>query len=403
MAQMGQPMRGRIAIYVLGIFGIHLVFLGARADGQSVPAVSLRRLPDGEIQPQIRVSNDGTLHMLTFRGDARGGDLWYRRQPISSPHWSEPIRVNHSAGTAVAAGTIRGGRLAVGYDGRVHVVWNGARPIAGAHAGPADAHSEQLPLYYTRSDPEGTRFEPERNVIRFGYGLDGGSDVAVDRKGNVYVVWHGKGEEEGEAHRRVYVAVSADNGEHFQPEQPVNWAESGVCACCTLAAINDPDTRNLLVLFRAAPDGFNRDMFLLDRTSSGQVRRLLVGRWQIGQCPMSSAAFATAGDGIWAAWESAGQIYVGKYHPKDGRLLSSVPLPGPAGQRRHPSLAVDAQGRVLCAWSEGTGWNRPGRFAWVVLDPQGTPLGSVQMGGAVPVWSFVAAYAQPAGGFVIVH
>ncbi len=360
------------------------------------PEVSLHRLPHGEIQPQARIGADGKLHLLTFRGDPSRGDLYYRQQATPLGSWAAPVWVNHRAGSAVALGTIRGGQLAVGYDGRVHVVWNGARPAA------SGSHDSDLPLYYTRSDPEGRTFEPERNVIQFGYGLDGGSDVAVDVNGNVYVVWHGRGEEEGEAHRRVYVAVSHDNGVHFQREEPINPTGSGACACCGLKCYVHPTVNHLLVLFRAAPDGFQRDMFLLCRVNRADVRAATVGHWQIGQCPMSSAAFAAWDRWVWVSWETAGQIYLGKCDPATGSVLSTVQVPGAGGQRRHPALAVNQDGYLLCAWSEGTGWNRPGRFAWQLFDSSGKPVGNLGEGDTVPVWSFVAAFAQPQGGFVIV-
>ena len=38
---------------------------------------------------------------------------------------------------------------------------------------------------------EGSAFEPQRNVMQFAEGLDGGGSVAADVQGNVYVAWHG--------------------------------------------------------------------------------------------------------------------------------------------------------------------------------------------------------------------
>jgi len=41
---------------------------------------------------------------------------------------------------------------------------------------------EEAPVLYTRLNDRGTGFEPERNLINFAAGLDGGSSVAADRK-----------------------------------------------------------------------------------------------------------------------------------------------------------------------------------------------------------------------------
>src|SRR5687767_5380335 len=90
------------------------------------PRVEVLRTPDGGIQPQAVTDARGTIHLVYYRGEAGAGDLFYRRRDAAQETWSKPIRVNSVPGSAVAAGTIRGGHLAVGKDGRVHVVWFGS-------------------------------------------------------------------------------------------------------------------------------------------------------------------------------------------------------------------------------------------------------------------------------------
>src|SRR5205823_7825571 len=116
-----------------------------------------------------------------------------------------------------------GAQVALGRGGRVHVAWNGsgrarpANPIVGA------------PMLYARSNKERTAFEPQRNLMRKTYHLDGGGSVAADREGNVYVGWHGRAEAapEGEKGRRFFVARSTDDGETFAPEEPALSRETG--------------------------------------------------------------------------------------------------------------------------------------------------------------------------------
>ena len=42
--------------------------------------ITLVRVPDGGIQPQIATDDQGTLHRLYFKGDASSGYLFYARQ-----------------------------------------------------------------------------------------------------------------------------------------------------------------------------------------------------------------------------------------------------------------------------------------------------------------------------------
>src|SRR5205809_590343 len=83
--------------------------------------VTLVRTPDGGIQPQAAVDSQGVIHLIYFKGEARGGDIFYVRQESGQETFSKPIQVNSQAGSAAAAGTVRGPQLAVGKNGRVHV------------------------------------------------------------------------------------------------------------------------------------------------------------------------------------------------------------------------------------------------------------------------------------------
>jgi hypothetical protein len=78
----------------------------------------------------------------------------------------------------------------------------------------------------------------------------------------------------------------------------------------------------------------------------------------------------------------------------------------PAGDprtRRHPSLAVNASGDTLFAWTEGTGWNRGGAVAWQVFDRNGRPAGEPGRAPGLSVWGLVAAAARADGRFVVIY
>src|SRR6185503_6702150 len=88
--------------------------------------VTLARVPDAGIQPQVAVDTAGVVHMIYYKGDPGEGDLYYVRSRDVGATFSAPLAVNSGRGSAVAAGNIRGGHLAVGKNGRVHVAWNGS-------------------------------------------------------------------------------------------------------------------------------------------------------------------------------------------------------------------------------------------------------------------------------------
>src|SRR5262245_33521287 len=86
--------------------------------------VKLIRTPDSGFQPQAVTDSKGVTHILYHKGDAANGDLFYCR--FGPDGFSRAIRINNVPGSAIAVGTVRGGQLAVGKAGRVHVVWNGS-------------------------------------------------------------------------------------------------------------------------------------------------------------------------------------------------------------------------------------------------------------------------------------
>src|SRR5262245_13016041 len=88
--------------------------------------VSPLKTPNAGIQPQALLDSHGNLHLLYFQGEAPNGNLFYVRRDAGKSAFSKPIRVNSQENSAVAIGTIRGGHIAIGKNGRVHVAWNGS-------------------------------------------------------------------------------------------------------------------------------------------------------------------------------------------------------------------------------------------------------------------------------------
>ena len=360
-------------------------------------AVEVRRVPDGGIQPQAVVDAAGQVHLIYFKGDPARGDVFYVRFNSADGSFSLPLRVNSMAGSAVAVGNIRGAHLALGRNGRAHVAWMGSQ-----QAPKVDGES---PMLYSRIDESRTKFEPERNVITKNFGLDGGGSVAADGDGNVYVVWHaGEPGKKGEEYRRVWVARSHDEGATFEPESTGSLNPTGACGCCGMRAFCDA-AGTLFILYRGATQTIHRDMFLVTTTAaSAKPLSQRVAEWQVGKCIMSTSAFAPSPSGTLASWETEGQVYWGRLATAGSKPPRPIAAPGGTGNRKYPVVAADAEGRVLLAWTEGMGWNQGGAAAWQVFDAAGKPVpGEAGRVPGVPVWSLVAAWPKPDGGFVVMY
>ena len=348
----------------------------------------LIRLPAAGLQPQAALDSSGALHLLYFKGEPGGGDLFYQWRPPGAESFSAPVQVNSRPKSAIAIGTIRGGHLAVGQ--RVHVAWMGVG-------------TEVSQMCYARSDSLGQNFEPQRDLIHTAFGLDGGGSLAADGAGQVYVSWHAG--QEGEETRRVWVARSADEGQTFAAETRANPAETGACGCCGMRAAAGREG-TLYLLYRAATGKIHRDMHLLFSADQGRTfGDLLVHPWEINACPMSSTALAPLPGGqTLLAWETAGQVYWARADQRQDTLSPPVPAPGAGGDRKHPALAVNAAGQVLLVWTEGTGWNRGGALAWQLYEADGRSAAETgRLPGAIPVWSCAAVVAQPDGRFALIY
>lgn len=354
------------------------------------------RTPHGGIQPQTALDRHGVLHMIYFRGDPAAGDIEYVRRAPGAGDFSTPVRVNTQAGSALAIGTVRGPQMAIGRSGAVFVIWFGSRAT---HRRPDDPS----PLYFSRRSDPSTGFEPQRDLIQYANGVDGGLSVGADLRGDVYVVWHATGKVPGEAHRRVYLARSTDDGRNFGREVPISPALLGACGCCGMRAFVD-DGGTLYVLYRAAAGGIHRDMTLLVSADRGRTfRAIRVAPWELNACPMSTDYLSQAGHGVLAAWETAGEVYFNEIDPDLLELPPAVVAPGRADDRKHPAVAANSRGQVLLAWTEGTGWLKGGSLAWRVFDPAGQPVGPEGHAPGVPVWGLPSVFADRAGNFTIVY
>lgn len=359
------------------------------------PRVNLKRVPDEGIQPEVAVGRDGSIHVVYFKGDPSEGDLFYVNSKDGLT-FSEPIRVNSVPGSAVAIGNIRGARIAVGRTSNVYIVWNGSRRMA-------DPVQGLSPMLFSRLNKIGTAFEPQRNLIQRAYGIDGGGSVAADQQGRVYVFWHAPiPGTRGEQFRRIWMTQSLDDGNTFQPEQIAWDHDTGVCSCCSLDAYISR-TGAIYVLFRSANKMVDRDMYLLDSRDYGATfRGSDISKWNVGYCVMSSEGFISGIGGTFAAWETEKQIRYSSIEPGTTKITDRVISPSETKQK-YPSLAMNRDGLLLIAWTEGMGWKQGGSVDWLIVDRRGEPAGKLGSASGVPAWSLVAAYPLKNGSFVILY
>ena len=392
------------AVAAFRSFGQALAMLVLLVATGTAPAadkvVTVIKTPDDGIQPQAVVDAKGVLHLLYYTGKPIAGDLFYVRRDPGKERFSEPIAVNNVAGSAIAMGSIRGGQLAVGKGGRVHVVWNGTTRTTPKNS------PTGTPMFYARLNDAGAAFELQRNLMQDSFGLDGGGTVAADADGTAVVAWHGLklGGETGEENRRVWVARSTDEGKTFAAEKPAVAKVTGACGCCGMRGFADAKG-HIYFLYRAAGEKVHRDIYLLTSGDHGKdFEATKVHPWELMACPMSSEAFAEGPDGVVAAWETDGQVYYVGVDPAKPEIGKPLAAPGAARGRKHPALAVNGKGEMILVWTEGTGWDKGGALAWQVYDKAGKPTAEKgRIDDGIPVWGLPTVVAGADGGFLIIH
>jgi hypothetical protein len=260
-------------------------------------------------------------------------------------------------------------------------------------------------MLYARLKPDGSGFEPQRNLLGRTTTLDGGGAVAADRKGNVYVAWHARAEgtPANETSRQVFLARSTDDGRTFSSERAAWDARTGACGCCGLAVLADRlDT--VFALYRSATELVHRDVYALVSRDHGETfRGARLHPWQVSRCPLTSMALAESRSGVVGAWETDGNVYFAALDAAGPKAGVPVAPPGEPARRKHPRLARSDGGETLLVWTEGTAWARGGSLAWQLFDSQGKVLPVAGNRPGVPVWSFGAVAARPDGGFTVLY
>ena len=85
--------------YFWAVAGFLVIAASAFAENdQLLPRVSLLRVHNHGIQPQVAVDRQGVVHMIYIRGDPAHGDIDYVRLDKSQETFPSPLRVNSTPG-----------------------------------------------------------------------------------------------------------------------------------------------------------------------------------------------------------------------------------------------------------------------------------------------------------------
>jgi len=381
-----------------------VAFLATAVATSAADQVAVVRVPEGGMKPSLAFDERGTLHLAYFKGKPDGGDIFYVTSTDGGASFSSGQRVNSQAACVQGISSIRGPQLAIGRNHRAHIVWIGAASAEPRLEMKGDAKAHQFastPLLYSRITDDGTRFEPQRNLVTRTCNLDGNS-IAADQEGHVYATWHGSllDDPKDEPHRAVWVAISADDGRTFAEEKNALPIPTGACGCCTLNARVDAQGGALAIIYRIASDAQTRDQHLLLSNDHGMTfTTTKLDTWKLPNCPMSSAALAFHGGTVLAAWENAGKI---RAMPIGVKLRTPWEVSGPSDSAKTPAIAMNRRGEILFAWTEGTGWGRGGTAVWRVFNDAGEPIGNVGRAEGVPAHGWIAAFARADGSFAVI-
>lgn len=363
----------------------------------SMAEIHIEETPDGGVQPRLNIDESGNIHLLYFKKrlsapSAREGNLYYRQYLPKQNRFDLPIKVSSTA-YDIRTYAIARASMAVGGDGRVHIVWYL----------PGDNQ-----YFYTRSNTERSQFETQQPVVKeFGEGLDAGADIAA-RGSQVAIVW-GAGALSREHERTVYGRISIDSGATFSNDLQMGNKELGACACCSLAT-NFRAENDLAIAYRSAVDGVGRHMQALTVQFSGNTIKSggyaelsPLQEWELSACPLSTNDITDDTEGNqWLVFETEGRIN----HLQLGATEEAMPVAEPfiKTRQKNPAMAINTEGDRLIVWGEAISHTRGGRLNMHLLTDEGSgEKTEFAEEISIPKFSFPAAVALPSGDFLVLY
>ena len=373
------------------------LFLALLLGSAAIAEIRIQETPDGGVQPRLTVDDSGNIHLLYFKKrlsapSAREGNLYYRQYLPEQERFGLPVKVSSNA-FDIRTFAIARASIAVGGEGRVHVVWYLPRDNQ---------------YFYTRSNIARSQFQAQQAVVEeFGEGLDAGADIAA-LGSQVAIVW-GAGALSREYERTVYGRISTDSGATFSDELQMGNKDLGACACCSLAT-NFGDKNELAIAYRSAIDGVGRHMqaltvqFADKAIQQGQYAELSkLQEWELSACPLSTNDITVdAAAKQWLVFETEGRI--NQLQLGTGSDAMPVAEPFIKTRQKNPAVAINNQGDRLIVWGEAISQTRGGRLNMHLFADDGSDKNAgFTEEVSIPKFSFPAATVLPSGDFLVLY
>ena len=332
----------------LKILVLFLFLIGCLAGSPALAAgkVTAVGVPDGGKPVVAKADAMGTIHLVY---DTETGPC-YVKSADNGQSFSKPIAI--AGRSSVTPGLeYNAWDMAIGKGGRVHVA-------LGSNAWKLKLPQEEWGYFYAYLDPGAAAFSELRNI---NHKPSEGFSLAANDRGDVTACWLSD---------RLYVNVSRDNGDTFEPYVELD-SHYNPCNCCTTSAAYGADGK-LAILYREETRN-ERDMYLVlwDQRESTMTRgRISQTPWKVDACPMSYFQVARDGLGYVAVWPTKGLIHFAKL---DANGEAALPLetktPGFSGMRTGMIALSAPSGETLVAWKSA------GQVGWQLYDAKGKPSG----------------------------
>lgn len=277
--------------------------------------------------------------------------------------WEPEIPISSVDDTTSSASWSSQRNMAVGQDGRIHVIWADDRtpPYADIYNG----------IWYSRSDNGGVMWSIPRCISEPVYGAAGlcnytnaSPSITVVGNGHVHAFWDGFNQDY--THGYAIYAVSMNNGINWTfPVDPIVWE---------YWAVEPPSGFNSLV-----SDGSNYLVFYDQQWVPNFMEYRLLGAFStddgadwysaiwhgsstINRSDARPCTSCDSNDTGYIVWESLDSdnraiILFGTSIGFGGDESTLVPYPG-SGARRHPFIESDLSGNLYVVWSD----SRDGNF-----------------------------------------
>ena len=325
-------------------------------------------LPAGAMAPDARVDSSGAIHVAYVAGE----NVFYIKSSDNGKSFTSPVRVNSEPDSS-HAGMFRGPELAIGKNGRVHIIWYG------------NGYQRKLPkddwgVFYSHSDSDKGGFIPAQNL---NHKPSDNYSLAADGRGSVAVFWMAGG---------LFLTSSADDGNTFATGAKIEGPET--CECCASRALYGSDG-TLFCAYREKANNI-RDMHLAVRAPNQDrfiTEKISMTPWEIKACPMTGTSLSQSKSGLVMAWETKGQIYFTRLSGTAGKPPGTE-IRVERGVGKWPVALSSPDGSALVSWK------KDGSVKWRLYDRADHPVGDLR---AMPVKSSHrhAAVVTKEGNFLV--